>query len=61
MSGHSVASTALEAGVVAQAGISQVLPKLFIPEGSVARLTFIYTAQAAASGISPGGPNQGAG
>ena len=41
MSGASVASTALEAGVVAQAGISQVLPKLFIPKGSLACLTFI--------------------
>jgi hypothetical protein len=36
-----VAFTALEAGVVAQAGISQVLPKLFLPDGSMARLTFI--------------------
>jgi len=40
MSGALVAFTALEVGVVAQAGISQVLPKLFIPDGSLARLTF---------------------
>jgi hypothetical protein len=36
-----VAFTALEADVVAQARIGQVLPRLFIPEGSMARLTFI--------------------
>jgi hypothetical protein len=36
-----VAFTALEADVVAQAWSSQVLPKFFIPDGSMARLTFI--------------------
>jgi hypothetical protein len=36
-----VAFAALEAYVVAQARISQVFPKLFIPDGSMARLTFI--------------------
>jgi hypothetical protein len=36
-----VAFTALEADVVAQARISRVLPKLFVPDGSMARLTFI--------------------
>jgi hypothetical protein len=36
-----VAFTALEADVAAQARISQVLPKFFVPDGSMARLTFI--------------------
>jgi hypothetical protein len=56
-----VAFTALEAGVMAQAEISQVLPNLFIPNGSLARLTFIYTARAPARSISPGAKPRGRG
>jgi hypothetical protein len=36
-----VAFAALEADVEAQTRISQAFPKFFIPDGSMARLTFI--------------------